>query len=121
MPILKPRDVFIATIIAVVFILSVASYKWRLRAGDIVGYWRPVKDDEDTGGEYQIAPGGAVAGRPSIKTPTAILDTARVGFPRRVCIGARCGSVDLSGRHLSWGGGERWVREGVFDCASCLN
>ncbi len=117
---LTPRDVAAATVIAVVVILAVAAHKWRLRAGDIVGYWRPVKNDEDTGGEYQINPGGHVEGRSSAKA-VIVPGAASVAFPRRVCIDGRCGSLDLSGRHLSWGGGERWVREGVFDCASCLN
>jgi hypothetical protein len=123
-----------ATAIAGVFVLVYALKKWRLRPRDAVGFWRANLNGVDTGDEIKISLGGKGLRPLPPKTPpypqktddTLTASThsqtqkADVRFLRRVCIGDNCGTMDLSGRHIEWGKGLQWIREGVFNCQSCV-
>lgn len=131
------RDIAIATLLAITIILIVVCRKWRLDAADVSGYWRTTLDGEHVGGEYNIVP-VPEAGKRRIRiigrsSPIAPLVTIEgdVRFLRRICVPSSslrdgdgstlvCGSVDLQGRHLDWGKGHRWVREGLFECPNCI-
>lgn len=120
-----------ATILALTIILLIVCHKWRLGARDIEGYWRATQDGDHIGREYNVISRGEgvqIVGRNSADGPLVSLD-GDVRFLRRICVrglanGAKnklkCGTVDLQGRHIDWGGGYRWVREGVYHCASCI-
>jgi hypothetical protein len=128
------RDVFISMVLALVIIVIVISHKWRLSPRDLEGYWRVTRDGDHIGREYQISAdphsenGIQITGRSGPKGPLLSFRGA-VKFLRKVCVWdlqntdgstLTCGSVDLQGRHLDWGGGIRWVREGVYNCSSCI-
>ncbi|MDE2100327.1 MAG: hypothetical protein KGL39_23955 [Patescibacteria group bacterium] len=98
-------------VLVIIILAAVVSIKWRVRPDDFTGYWRAVKGGI-TVGEHEV-----IAGE-----KTLVVDgvAGRTGFLRRLCVGRRCGHLDLLGRHISWPGGEKWIREGVYQCRSCI-
>lgn len=129
-------DLLASTILALTIIVIVICYKWRLNAHDLEGYWRATQDGDHIGREYSITvdpnleyEGGIlVIGRNDSDSPVMTFKGS-VKFLRRVCMAGQltsgkiqyhCGTVDLQGRHIDWGGGHRWVREGIYSCSSCI-
>lgn len=126
------KDASSAIIIAIIIIVLAVCFRLRIAPQDIVGFWRPMFRGEPRGGEYRITqvPIAAAEDHARLLIEGRNADTGpvlrmhgMVRFLRKICIdgqGGKCGRLDLTGRHIDWGGGETWIREGILHCKNCI-
>lgn len=98
-----------------VLVVLVVLLIWRLQ--NVEGDWQVLHGRIPTGTGVRVLRGGH-------DVEVTVGDAtdqkmARVLFPGRkhsrlLCIRGRCGILTLSGRHINWGGGVRWARQGLL-------
>lgn len=105
---LAERDVIIAIVIALVVLMVLACFHFRIRPTDLDGYWGTFG-----GSQYRIRahPGGNVA-----VTGARFQARGELRPLRGVCVGngagTLCATLDPKKKWLTWADGTVWLRQG---------
>ena len=112
-----------AALIALAVLLILACTRLRIDAADVAGAWA----SERTGRMYQIEAAGARAfrlrgpgGEKSAPASGPADVKGRVAGARSLRAGKRRGRLSVTGRSITWRGGDHWTRQGVSGCRHCL-